>query len=100
MNNELFDKILKTELDKTVVTPSASVTKAVGSKLFLQNLLVFHKIKIAIAAILLTGVTATSIYMMDEQTQAFDSEHMAVLEKDPAHLNLTCLLYTSDAADD
>ena len=52
MNNELFDKILKTELDKTVVTPSASVTKAVGSKLFLQNLLVFHKIKIAIAAIL------------------------------------------------
>jgi len=55
MNTE-FDKILKEQLSQVNVTPSAGLSKAMGVKLFFQNVKVFHKMK----ALFLMG-TATSI---------------------------------------
>ncbi|MCB9196471.1 MAG: hypothetical protein H6600_02825 [Flavobacteriales bacterium] len=48
MNNELFDRMIKDNLNGIEVTPSAGVKKALAWKLFFQNMLVFHKIKLMV----------------------------------------------------
>ncbi len=53
MNNELFDRIMKENLNKVQVTPSAGLKKSIGRKLFFQNLMTFHKVKVIIAALLI-----------------------------------------------
>jgi hypothetical protein len=71
MNNELFDKILKSELDKVTVAPSAGLKKAVGAKLFMQNVVIFHKVK-AIAALFVIGSAATAGFMFSDES-SYDS---------------------------
>lgn len=61
MNNELFDRMIKENLQEMQVTPSAGLKKALGWKLFFQNLLVFHKVKLIVGALLITGSSALYI---------------------------------------
>lgn len=65
MNNEIFDRMIKENLQEMQVAPSAGVKKALGWKLFFQNLLVFHKIKLAIGALIISGSSVLYIALPD-----------------------------------
>lgn len=65
MNNEIFDRMIKENLQEMQVAPSAGVKKALGWKLFFQNLLVFHKIKLALGVLAITGTSALYIALPD-----------------------------------
>lgn len=58
MNNELFDRMIKENLQEMQVAPSAGLKKVLVWKLFFQNLLVFHKAKLIVGALLISGSTA------------------------------------------
>lgn len=57
MNNELFDRMIKDNLQEMQVVPSAGVKKVLGWKLFFQNIMVFHKAKVAAGLLLATSAT-------------------------------------------
>lgn len=62
MNNELFDRMIKDNLNELEVVPSAGMKKALGWKLFFQNMLVFHKLKLGLGLLFIGG---SSIYFSD-----------------------------------
>ncbi len=57
MNNELFDKIIHDNLAKNQVVPSSQLHKSFGKRLFFQNLVVFHKLKILAALLLISSAS-------------------------------------------
>ena len=69
MNNEIFDRMIKEGLSKAQVTPSAGLKKTMGRKLFFQNLMVFHKVKVVVAALLIgtTGVLSYTYFNGSEK---------------------------------
>ncbi|CAG5083234.1 hypothetical protein [Parvicella tangerina] len=82
MNNELFDRMIKENLQDMQVAPSAGLKKVLGWKLFFQNLVVFHKIKVAIGLLLVS--TGSTFYFV-----TMDNGEEAVLSQQPfVSLNL------------
>ncbi len=67
MNNELFDRMIKDNLQEMQVAPSAGVKKMLGWKLFFQNLIVFHKVKVAVGLLLVSG--ASTYYFVSETSE-------------------------------
>jgi hypothetical protein len=63
MNNELFDRMIKENLQEVQVAPSAGVKKVLVWKLFFQNMLVFHKVKVALGLLFVS--TASTVYFVE-----------------------------------
>lgn len=62
MNNEIFDRMIKDNLSGMEMAPSSGLKKALGWKLFFQNMLVFHKIKLIIALALSASVGSYLVF--------------------------------------
>lgn len=72
MNNELFDSIIREQLAQQMVTPSAGVKKALTKKMFFKNIWFFHKVKLFLSLIAITG-TATAIVLINKNTSTNNS---------------------------
>lgn len=63
MNNELFDSLIREQLAQQTITPSAGVKKVLAKKMFFHNIWIFHKIKLFLSILTVSGiVTAVLIY--------------------------------------
>jgi len=76
MNNELFDSIIREQLAQQMVTPSAGVKKALTKKMFFKNIWFFHKVKLFLSIIAITG-TATAIVLINKNTSTKNSNVLA-----------------------
>ena len=50
-----FDKLVKEQMSKMEVVPSTGVKKALAFKMFFNNLILFHKIKLVAALFLISS---------------------------------------------
>jgi hypothetical protein len=72
MNNELFDSIIREQLAQQMVTPSAGVKKSLTKKMFFKNIWFFHKVKLFLSIIAITG-TATALVLINKNTSSKSS---------------------------
>lgn len=79
MNNELFDRMMKENLNKVHVSPTQGLKKSIGRKLFFQNILNFHKLKLVVATLLIgaAGVMSYSYLNADSSGVLSAQEYRA-----------------------
>ncbi|MCB9187769.1 MAG: hypothetical protein H6599_00665 [Flavobacteriales bacterium] len=87
MNNELFDRMIKENLQEMQVAPSAGMKKVLGWKLFFQNLIVFHKVKV-IAGLLFVTSGSTFYFVSNSSEVGWNDQVTAMLKSSTDDQNI------------
>jgi len=88
-----FDKLVKEQMSKMEVAPSTGIKKAIAFKVFFNNLLLFHKVKLVALLLLMSGgvyigvnYTGNESALASEENTAesemVDSENSLVVNED------------------
>jgi len=84
-----FDKIVKEQMSKMEVVPSTGIKKALAFKMFFNNLLLFHKVKLVAALFLVSsGVYIGINYTGDENASVSEGSITEINESDKTDNNL------------
>ena len=77
-----FDKLVKEQMSKMEVVPSTGIKKAIAFKMFFNNLLLFHKIKLVAALFLISGGVYLGVNYSENGASSFSEGNTEVVNKE------------------